>query len=99
MQFLIIAHDGKDEGAALRRTNARPGHLERVEKFKAEGKHLYGGALLDESGNMIGSMMVVDFPSRQELDEWLRDEPYVTGGVWQEIEVRPFRVAETFVNN
>ena len=99
MQFLITAHDGKDEGALTRRANARPGHIECVRKFKAEGKHLYGGAILDELGNMIGSMMVVDFPSRQELNEWLSIDPYVTENVWQEIEVRPFRVAEAFVDN
>ena len=97
MQFLIIAYDGKDAGAAERRANARPGHIECVKKFKAQGRHLYGGALLDEHGNMVGSMMVVYFPSRQALDEWLSIDPYVTGNVWQEIEVRPFRVAETFL--
>ena len=97
MQFLITAYDGKDDGAALRRANARPAHLECVRKFKALGRHLYGGAILDEHGNMTGSMMVVDFPTRQALDEWLSIDPYVTGNVWQEIEVRPFRVAETFL--
>ena len=36
---------------------------------------------------------MADFPSREELDAWLDHDPYVTGGVWQQVEVAPFRVA------
>jgi uncharacterized protein YciI len=42
---------------------------------------------------MRGSVLLVDFPSRQGLDAWLDGDPYVTGGVWHEVEVAPFRVA------
>jgi uncharacterized protein YciI len=45
---------------------------------------------------MIGSSMVVDFPSRSEVDQWLKVEPYVTGGVWKEIEVRKCRTGPAF---
>ncbi|TCN26195.1 YciI family protein [Mesobacillus foraminis] len=47
--------------------------------------------------NMIGSMMVVDYPSREELDKWLKEEPYVVGNVWQNIEIKPCRVAPIFM--
>ena len=52
-----------------------------------------GGAILDDTGAMIGSATIVEFPDRAALDAWLARDPYVTGGVWQKIEVRPFRVA------
>jgi uncharacterized protein len=42
---------------------------------------------------MVGSMLLVEFPDRGGLDAWLEADPYVTGGVWKEIEVRPFRTA------
>ena len=42
---------------------------------------------------MIGSAAVAQFATRAELDAWLRTDPYVTGGVWQDIEVIPYRVA------
>ena len=54
---------------------------------------LVGGAILDEAGDMIGSMPLVDFPGRDDLDAWLTRDPYVTDGVWQQIEVHPFRTA------
>jgi uncharacterized protein YciI len=42
---------------------------------------------------MIGSAAIAQFATRAELDAWLRTDPYVTGGVWQDIEVIPYRVA------
>jgi len=97
MQYLIIAYDGEDSEALARRMSVREKHLEVVAKFKKEGKHLIGGAILDGNNKMIGSMMVVDFPNEEILrSEWLNDDPYVTGNVWQKIEIAPFRVAEVF---
>jgi uncharacterized protein YciI len=93
MQWLIIARDGKGEQAPARRRAARPAHLENAARLQAEGHLLVGGALTDEAGNMIGSAAVAQFATRAELDDWLRTDPYVTGGVWQDIEVLPYRVA------
>jgi uncharacterized protein YciI len=42
---------------------------------------------------MTGSAVFVDFPDRAALDAWLARDPYVVQGVWQRIEVKPFRLA------
>jgi hypothetical protein len=42
---------------------------------------------------MVGSVLVADFPTREELDAWLTRDPYVTDGVWKEVEVQPYRAA------
>lgn len=96
MQFLLIAKDGRDEHAFERRQSVRPDHLKLADKMKSEGKVLYGAALLDEKENMIGSIMVCEFPSRQDLDDWLKVEPYVVGNVWQDIDIQPCKVAPMF---
>jgi uncharacterized protein len=93
MQWLIIARDGSDPDAPARRQAARPAHLENAARLQAAGHLLIGGALVDEEGAMIGSACVAQFATRTELDVWLASDPYVTGGVWQEIEVLPYRVA------
>ena len=93
MQWLIIARDGTDAGAPERRQAARPAHLENAARLQAAGHLLVGGALTDEAGKMIGSAAVAQFASRAELDAWLRTDPYVTGDVWRDIEVIPYRVA------
>jgi uncharacterized protein YciI len=59
--------------------------------MKAEGTFLEGGAILDGECRMVGSMLLVEFPSRSEVDAWLARDPYVTGQVWEHVTVRPFR--------
>ena len=93
MQFLVVARDGTDEGAVDRRMQVRPTHLEAIAPLVEDGHVLVGGAILNEAGDMIGSMLLVDFPDRTGVDAWLEADPYVTGGVWKEIEVSPYRAA------
>ncbi len=97
MQFLVIGCDGTDEQALSRRLTAREAHLAGVLKMKEEGKAIFGTAMLDDRGNMNGSIMVVDFPSREELDAWLSIEPYVTEKVWLKIDVLPTQVPPFFM--
>lgn len=97
MQYIVTAYDGTDEKALDRRLAAREEHLKSVEKRAKEGQHLYAAAILNEKGNMIGSMMVVEYSSREELDKWLEVEPYVVGNVWEKIDVQPCKVAAAFM--
>lgn len=96
MQYLVTGYDGTDALAMERRLAARDAHLAAVTEASERGEHLYGAALLDEAGKMIGSFLVVSYPDREALDAWLRIEPYVVGGVWERVEVTPCRVAPVF---
>ena len=88
MQFLIKAYDG--EGMLEKRIEVRPRHLEGM---KALGKQIIcAGGLLDDEGKMKGSALVMEFPDRAALEEYLKNEPYVVEGVWQKIEVEPMNV-------
>jgi uncharacterized protein YciI len=93
MQFLLIAHDGSDKDAQRRRMTVRPEHLRKIKVLKDNGEFLFGGAILDDKGNMIGSMILYEMPDRETLDEALRNEPYIYGKVWEKIEIVPFRLA------
>jgi len=93
MQFLLLAYDGTDQGALQRRLDVREEHLGKISNLKKDGEFLFGGAILDENGKMIGSMIIYDFPDRQSLEERLKDEPYLNGKVWEKVEIRPFRLA------
>ena len=97
MQFIVLAYDGTDGEALDRRMQAREEHLRLVKDKVEAGEHLYGAALLDEEGKMIGSMMVVEYPSREALEDWLKVEPYVMGNVWQEIDIKPCQVPPVFM--
>jgi hypothetical protein len=71
----------------------RQAHLSNVAPMVDAGQLKAGGAILDDAGKMIGSVSILDFPDRAGLDHWLATDPYVTGKVWQKIEVMPFRLA------
>ncbi|MEV7520957.1 YciI family protein [Streptomyces sp. NPDC091371] len=94
---MLIGRDGTDEGALGRRLAVRDAHIALGDKLVAEGRMLFGTALLGDDGNMIGSMLILDYPSRAELDDWLAVEPYATSGVWEEITITPVRVGPSFV--
>jgi uncharacterized protein len=93
-QYVIIAQDGTDEDALERRTQVRPFHLAGAKKLKEQNNFVFGGATLDEDGKMRGSIMIVQFETKEEFDHWYANEPYIKEGVWKTIEVKPFRVAD-----
>jgi uncharacterized protein len=93
VRYIVIARDGTDPDAKARRLAARPAHLERVGPFVERGRVLLGGAILDEAGGMVGSVVLADFATREEVEAWVAEDPYVTDGVWKEIEIRDFRPA------
>jgi uncharacterized protein YciI len=41
---------------------------------------------------MKGSMLVLEFEDRSQLDKYLKGEPYAVEGVWQTIEVEVMNV-------
>lgn len=87
MQFVVIGRDGKDKKAMERRLKVREAHLQLGDEMEKSGERWYGAALLDDERKMIGSMAVMNFPSKKELQEWLDREPYVKGKVWKTIDV------------
>ena len=92
-QYVIIARDGSDEDALKRRMNVRSNHLENVKTLRSHGNYIVGGAMLNSKGNMCGSVMIVQFETNEEFQKWYDQEPYIKQGVWEMIEVQPFRVA------
>lgn len=88
MQFLVKAYDGPD--MLEKRMEVRPRHLEGMKKLGSQ--IICAGGLLDEAGKMKGSALVMEFPDRAALNEYLTAEPYVTSGVWQKIEIEIMNV-------
>jgi len=85
MLFVIIGHDGP-KGGALRRT-VRPAHLANLQPLVDQGRVLIGGPFTDGSG----SLMVVEMESEAAAMEFARNDPYTKEGVFERVEVKPFR--------
>jgi uncharacterized protein YciI len=85
MLFVIIGHDGPN-GASLRPT-VRPAHLENLRPLVDRGRMIIGGPFTDGSG----SLMIVDMESEAEAREFAQNDPYAREGVFERVEVKPFR--------
>ena len=86
MQYLINAYDG--ENMLEKRMEVRPRHLENINKL---AKHVvFAGGRLNDDGKPVGSVMVMEFDTRAELDEYMKSEPYIEEKVWDKVDVEAF---------
>lgn len=92
MQFIITAHDGAD--MLDKRLEVREAHLQNLLETtdKLNGKIVCAGGILSDEGKMMGSVLVMDFPGREELDAYLESEPYIKAGVWAKVDVERMNV-------
>ena len=95
MFYVII---GKDHPDSLpKRLEARPAHLQRLDELKNQGRLLLAGPFPNADSNnpgemgFSGSLIVAEFPSLDEAKKWADSDPYVTAGVYNEVEVKPFK--------
>ncbi|WP_448762168.1 YciI family protein [Acinetobacter tandoii] len=93
--FVVTCTD--QDGTVEKRLAVRPQHLARLEQLDTEGRLIVAGAMPKDPSNpqagFYGSTIIVDFDSREALDTWLQDEPFLKEGVYAQIEVKPFNKA------
>ena len=94
MPFIIQAFDYPD--ALERRQATREAHLDALNELKVAGKVLYAAAMLHEDGRMKGSVLVLNFETRREVEIYLETEPYKLANVWGNIEIIPCKIAPGF---
>ena len=93
-QYLVTGYDYTDADALQRRMNVRPHHLDGAKALKESGNYILGGAILNDHGNMIGSVMVLQFETEEGLEAWEKSEPYIIQKIWESVDVKPFKVAD-----
>lgn len=93
-QYIVQGWDAKDDKALERRMANRTAHFENARAWKQKNNYIMGAAMLDKDGKMIGSTMIVQFETPEELQHWIDTEPYVTGKVWEKHEVYQARIAD-----
>ena len=63
MQFLVIAYDFTDRDALNRRISAREKHILFSNELIKNDHMIFGVAILNENGEMVGSSCIYDFSS------------------------------------
>lgn len=95
MLYAIISEDQKD--SLERRMQARPAHLERLSALQNEGRLVLAGphpAIDSEDpgpAGFSGGLVVAEFPSLEDAQQWVAADPYQSGDVYASIIVKPFK--------
>jgi uncharacterized protein YciI len=95
MLYVILGEDIKD--SMPKRLANRPAHLERLHRLKNEGRLLLAGPLpavdSEDPGpaGFTGSIIVAEFSTLADAEAWANDDPYLIGGVYTKVTVKPFK--------
>jgi hypothetical protein len=65
----------------------RPAHLEHLRPLAEQGRVKIAGPFTDGSGSLI----IVEMESQAAALAFAQGDPYVTSGVFERVEVKPFR--------
>ncbi len=82
MLVALIARD-KPGSLSIRQEN-RPAH---VAYLKSSSAVQQAGPLLDEAGEMAGSLVILDVPDMAAAEDWAKGDPYGHAGLFASVEL------------
>jgi uncharacterized protein YciI len=77
-------------GGLVRRMATREAHFAYARSLP--GVVRLGGPFLSETGEMIGSLMIIEAPDLAAAMRFNADDPYTRAGLFERVDVRPWRV-------
>jgi len=93
--YAIISEDIK--ASLEKRTSARPAHLQRLQALQDAGKLILAGPhpAIDSNdpgeAGFTGSLIVAEFDTLQQAQQWAIADPYIEAGVYARVVVKPFK--------
>jgi uncharacterized protein YciI len=95
MWYVIIGKDIED--SLQLRMKTRDSHLASLNDLTDQGRILVAGPIpaIDNEdpgeAGFSGSIIIAEFKSLQDAEDWANQDPYVKAGVFSEITVKPFK--------
>ena len=95
MWYVIIGEDNAD--SLEKRMAARPQHIERLQELTKQNRLLVAGpnpAVDNEDpgdAGFTGSIIIAEFNSLDDAQQWANQDPYIEEGVYQSVTVKPFK--------
>ncbi|EAQ03006.1 YCII-related domain protein [Pseudooceanicola batsensis HTCC2597] len=86
MLFALMAHD--KPGALDVRNQNRAAHLAYVEET---GVVAQAGPILDDAGEMCGSLVILDVEDAAAASAWAEGDPYARAGLFESVTLKPWK--------
>ena len=94
MLYSIVGTD--HENSLENRLAARADHVARLNELKSRGRLILAGPnpAIDSPdpgpAGFTGSIIVAEFDSLEDAQNWANDDPYIKSSVYKSVEVKPF---------
>ncbi|MCK9622434.1 MAG: YciI family protein [Methylobacter sp.] len=95
MLYAIISEDVAD--SLEKRLSVRPAHLKRLQELQDAGRLILAGPhpSIDSdnpgTAGFTGSLVVAEFDSLADAQQWANVDPYINAGVYAKVTVKPFK--------
>lgn len=95
MLYAIISEDVSD--SLEKRLSVRPAHIQRLQELQDAGRLVLAGPHpsvdSDNPGaaGFSGSLIVAEFASLTDAQQWADIDPYIDAGVYSKVIVKPFK--------
>lgn len=94
MLYSIVGTD--HEGSLENRLAVRPAHVARLKELQSQGRLILAGPnpAIDSpdpgEAGFSGSLIVAEFDSLEDAQNWANDDPYIKSSVYKNVDVKPF---------
>lgn len=86
MKVALICSD--KAGMLQTRLDTRAAHLAHIE---ASGVVEMAGPFLNEAGEMVGSLIVLEVADMAQAQAWAAGDPYALAGLFQSVDIRAWK--------
>lgn len=80
-------------GTAALRADQRPAHSARLRAASVRPV-LYGPLVAGDGTTAVGSLIVVEAETREQVEEFATGDPFAVSGVWERVEIQAFAPSE-----
>ncbi len=87
---MFVVHCKDKSGAQQVRLDNRAAHLEFL-KANLDKIVMAGPVQTDDRQGMVGSVLILDFTDRAQLDAFLAQDPYAKAGLFDQVTVLPYK--------
>ncbi len=87
MYYSLICYD--HENSIDKRKSIRDKHISYLNQYKE--RILFAGPIMDERKTIIGSLIVIKFSTKKEVEFFSKNDPYSISGLFKKVSIHLFK--------